>query len=106
MFNIIHHRGIPKRAETLRGQGITRQEKIYVPEYGRQVPCAPYDDHFVYADPTVGQSAYMCTCGSAAVIAAPERGAGQMFVCLHHATYGKHQTSMINLKDYGKHTQY
>lgn len=100
-FSIIHHRGEPQEATTLKGQKIFRQDHLFVVEWGQFVPCAPYDDHFVYENPDTdeGTSAYMCTCGSAAVIANPEEG-GRMFVCLFHATHGSHTTSHVNLKDF------
>lgn len=99
-FNIIRHRGDAKKAETLKGQAIQRQESLYVPEWGAFVNCAPYSEHFLFADSASGQSAYSCTCGSAAVVVPPDKRG--MFVCLFHATYGFHQTSVINVKDFHK----
>lgn len=90
-FEIIHHRGDPKKTETLKGLKVTRQERLFIPEWSEFVTCAPYDNHFLYNDPTPGQSAYMCTCGSPAVVALHE-GSGRLFVCLNHATYGNHTT--------------
>lgn len=100
-FSIIHHRGEPQEATTLKGQRVFRQQQLFVTEWGQFVPCAPYDNHFIYESPDKdeGTSAYMCTCGSAAVIANPEEG-GRMFVCLFHATYGSHTTGHINKKDF------
>lgn len=89
-FNIIRYRGDPKETNTLKGLKVKRSETLFVPEYGALVKCAPYDNHFVYHDPTPNQSAYMCTCGSPAVIAPPEPTG--LFVCLFHATYGHHTT--------------
>lgn len=100
-FNIIKHAGQPNTAE-FEGVKVTRQEHIFVidPQLGGLIPCAPYDDHFVFEVPRSrarqGQSSYMCTCGSAAVIANPEGAKGRMFVCLFHGTYGYHQTSVVN----------
>lgn len=73
-----------------------------MPEWGAFVPCAPYEEHFVYLNPDTseGSSSYMCTCGSAAVVVPP--GPAGMFVCLFHATYGSHTTSHVNLKDFEK----
>ncbi len=75
---------------------------MFIPEWGEFIPCAPYDDHFVYLNPDTspGSSAYMCTCGSVAVVANPEKGMGRMFVCLFHATYGAHTTSYVNRGDW------
>lgn len=103
-FNIIHHKGRVTQATTLHGVVVERQEQLFVPEWARFVPCAPYEEHFVYENPdqAVGSSSYMCTCGSAAVVANPEREGRAMFVCLFHATYGNHTTSHVNLKDFEK----
>lgn len=98
MTYVVKHLGDPKQAKTLKGRRVTRQESLFVPEMGAMVKCAPYDDHFVYHDPNNNGSAYLCTCGSPAVIAPPDPSG--MFMCLFHATYGKHQTSYINTKDF------
>jgi len=81
-----------KKATTLKKLNIVREDKLFVQEWGKFIPCAPYDNHFIYYTPEKEQSAYMCTCGSPAVVVPPE-GANQMFVCLFHATYGKHTTN-------------
>ena len=101
-FDIIHHRGDPRATTTLKGRQVTRHEALFVPEWGALVKCAPYDDHFVYENPdhSEGASSYMCTCGSAAVVVPP--GPLGLFVCLYHATYGRHTTSDVNLKDFEK----
>ncbi len=103
-FSIIHHRGRVDKATTLHGETVERQEQLLVPEWSRFVPCAPYDEHFVYENPdeAEGSSAYMCTCGSPAVVANPEHEPRASFVCLFHATYGSHTTSHVNLKDFEK----
>lgn len=94
-FNINKNVGTPKKAETLKGKNITRQESLFVEEYGALIPCAPYDDHFVYENPdkSAGSPAYMCTCGAIAVIPSVNP---RMFVCLFHAQHGQHQTSLVN----------
>lgn len=100
-FNIIHHRGMPRSAMTLDGYKVFRQEVIYVPMYGEEIKCAPYDDHFIYEEPTkkLGRWAHVCTCGSPAVIV--ERKGyrrdssliGKMLICHVHGLTGKHMTS-------------
>jgi hypothetical protein len=62
------------------------------------VPCAPYDEHFVYENPDMreGQPSFLCTCGSPAVIVNHFSPTERMFVCLLHADTGFHQTSLIN----------
>jgi hypothetical protein len=106
-FNIIHHRGEPNTAE-FEGVKISRQKALFIREWGRFIPCMPYDDHFIFEVPPMakimGMSEYMCTCGSAAVVATPETERGRMFVCLFHATYGAHQTSVVNKGDFEKAT--
>lgn len=99
-FNIIRHRGEPKEAQTLKGRKVVREQALLVPEWGQYVPCAPYDNHFIYADQTPGQSSYMCTCGSPGVVINEENERARLFVCLLHATSGSHATSYINLKDF------
>lgn len=104
-FNIIRYRGEPNKAD-FEGVTITRQEKLFVVEWRAFIPCAPYDDHFVFEVPPsrkrIGISEFMCTCGSAAVITVPESERRRTFVCLFHTTYGYHQTSVINKKDFAK----
>jgi hypothetical protein len=97
-FSIIKHFGDPGEAVTLDGHKVYRKEKILIPEYGGEVTCAPYDNHFIYEDPTGkrGRWTYMCTCGYGAVITGFEgyKGdasyQGKMLVCLKHASTGKH----------------
>jgi hypothetical protein len=110
-IKIIHHSNSLKSVTLEDGTVVKRQNKYYCgPEYGI-VPTAPMDNHFIFEDPgykrgIVGRSKFMCTCGSLAVIvganvyakdASPtskEDGstAGQLIVCWHHATFGKHVT--------------
>jgi hypothetical protein len=47
-------------------------------------------------------SEYMCTCGAAAVVANPEMQSQRLFVCILHATYGHHSTSVVNRKDFDR----
>lgn len=98
---VIRHLGEPREARTLRGTIVTRQDKLWVDDWGTFVSCAPYDDHFLYLSPdkTPGSPTFMCTCGSAAVVINP-MGSGHMFVCLMHASMGKHVTSLLNIKDF------
>jgi len=86
------------KATTLDGHDVYRQEKLFVVELGRFIPCAFYEEHFIYENPTkkAGTSSYMCTCGSSAVIAGisgyegSASPSGLMFICLLHATHGHH----------------
>jgi len=101
-FGVIQHRGQVRKAETAKGATVEREEYLFVPEWGQFIQCAPYDEHFIYQDPDgpIGGSAFLCTCGSAAVVINPERDSGRMFVCLMHATYGAHSTSFVDRKDF------
>lgn len=99
---VVKHLGEPQEARTLRGKIVHRQDKLWVDQWGYFVPCAPYDDHFIYLSPekAVGSPTFMCTCGSAAIVIG---GPGhQMFVCMLHATLGKHVTSMVNIREFPK----
>jgi len=97
---VIRHYGSPKTARTLTGTVITRRDKLFVIEWRSLVPCAPYDDHFIYATNERESSAYLCTCGSPAVVIMPEDPQARMFVCLTHAQTGKHMTSYVDVKDF------
>ena len=102
-FNINTNRpGEAKEAYTAENVRVTRHESLFVPEYANMVTCAPYDEHFIYENPSkAAQSpAYLCTCGSIAGIVPP--GPGGMFVCIFHATYQAHQTTFVNKKDFLK----
>lgn len=104
-FNIVKNAGQVNTAQ-FEGVTVNRQEHIAVIDerLGGLIPCAPYDDHFVFEIPKSrarqGQSPYMCTCGSAAVIANPTDVRGRMFICLLHGRHGHHQTSVVNKKDF------
>jgi hypothetical protein len=102
-FQIIKHRGTPDRAQLPDGTWVRRLPWITIPETGRKIPCAPYDDHFVFEIPSsvahlYPGSAYKCTCGSAAGWVGPSgyvldaSQQGLLFVCLAHAQNGVHAT--------------
>jgi len=93
--------GEPKKTVTLRNEKVIRKETIFVPEWKKFVPVMHYDNHFIYESKKVGQPAYMCTCGGPAVVALPVNPTGSVllqvkqqptFVCLMHASTGKHAT--------------
>jgi hypothetical protein len=102
-FTIIQHRGEPNKAE-FEGVPVTRQEQLFIPEWGGLVRCTPYDNHFIFEIPDarkrMGASEYMCTCGSYAVVAHPEDVKLRVFICMFHAENGYHQTAIINKKDF------
>lgn len=106
--NIIHHAGRVVKTE-FEGVIVERPETIIVlnfPQVGMvlNVPCAPYDEHFVFEVPKSrereGRSPYLCTCGSAAVIKDYSDPRAMLFVCHFHAQYGYHTTSVLNKDDF------
>jgi len=99
-FSIIKQHGDPNKAVTVDGFTITRQEKLFIPEYQKFVMCAPYSSHFIYLDPSgkPGRWFAMCTCGAPSVITGysgykqdASSNEGAMLVCLYHAQHGHHQ---------------
>lgn len=99
-FSVIKHRGDPNNATTLDGDKVQREDQVWIPEYGTFIMCAPYDDHFVYLDPSkkIGRWFAMCTCGGMAVITGLDGYEGQadeirpMLLCHIHASTGVHAT--------------
>lgn len=103
-FSVIRKRNSANDAETLDGFHVDRADWILFD--GKIVHCAPYDNHFLYEDPSGKPHRWhqMCTCGSPAVCVgykAYERDGsvttssessapGEMFVCYIHATTGRH----------------
>lgn len=96
-FQIIRHRGQVNRGQLPDGRWIYRAEKIYVPEWNRFIPTAPYDNHFIYEAPKdmIGNTA-LCSCGSIAVISGysaykdDASQQGLLYVCNNHANLGVH----------------
>lgn len=98
-FHFVTHTGELKSVTTLWGWKAYRSENLFIPEEGRFVRCAGYDNHFVYLVPEKfkGTPSYLCTCGGFAVIVGYDvyrkdasKNSGGLMVCWHHATYGKH----------------
>jgi hypothetical protein len=97
-FSIIRQFNSPNKATTVDGYTVTRKEKLFIEEWGAFVPCAPYDTHFIYKDPSnkIGRWLFVCSCGSPAGIVGynaykdDASNEGAMLVCLHHAQTGKH----------------
>ena len=96
-FNIVRQINSPTKATLFDGTIVYRKEKIFVPEYGGEVKCAPYDNHFVFAVPRrIKGPAYLCSCGGMAHfigskdyahLSSPE---GLMLTCMAHTSTGKH----------------
>jgi len=103
-FTIIRSRNNLNVAETIHGTRVFRTEKIFFPEIHRSVACAPYMEHFIFNDTSNTGWTLFCTCGSPAVIVGyqaykrdssptskqEDTLAGELLVCYHHASYGKH----------------
>ncbi len=90
---IIRHRGDPQEATTLKGQKVTREDRLFVlaDKYDRFFDTTQYDDHFLYDNPTPLQPSFMCTCGAPAILI-PPNAPESVFVCMHHEQYGVHAT--------------
>lgn len=105
-IKIIRVAGRASKAKMFDGSIIYRPKNdiILVPQLGREIKCAEYDNHFCYywADAPVHSNLLMCTCGSFAGVvgynaykqdASPSSGGlipGEMIVCHVHASTGKH----------------
>lgn len=97
-MHIVRQVGTPKDFIDHNGKPVHRVEKIFVPEMKAFIPTAQYDNHTIFdsGSKKKGQSPYLCSCGSIAVIVGSsvyEQDAspsGAMFICWNHATYGKH----------------
>lgn len=98
-FSIVRFLGDRKHAITDQGRKVERQEKIFVKEYGRYIPMAPYITHFIFEEKRRGFCSFQCTCGSPGVIVGHQQykddmGAtptGELFICLYHGQTGKHK---------------
>jgi len=97
LFNIIRHYGQKNEAMLPDGTKVYRKDQIYVPEWNGFVPCAQYDDHFIFEVPKKFKvSSFLCSCGSIAVAAgvsgyqldaSPQ---GKLLICYYHSIYGYH----------------
>jgi hypothetical protein len=97
-FAVVGHVGEPQTARTHQGKVVNREKELFVIEWGAMIQCTPYDNHFIYETDEPNQSAYMCTCGSPAVVIPP--GPEGIFVCLFHAEHQRHVTSEVNIRDF------
>ena len=96
-ITLIRHRGQLNKGQLPDKTWVERQEKIFVPEWGRFVPTAPYSEHFLYeVPPKYHGAAYRCSCGSFGVISGyssykdDASQQGLLIVCHAHATTGIH----------------
>lgn len=108
-FNIIHNLGDPQEADfEFKGKSfkVHREEVLFIREWVQFVPCAPYDNHFIFELPTkaiqrsglsaYGMPEYLCTCGSVAVVKDYADPRKALFVCLFDANNGYHQTTIVD----------
>lgn len=99
-LKVIHVRGELNEVQLEDGSKRTRQPFFFVPEYGGLIEAAPYDNHFIFANPIEMKDyiSFQCTCGSPAVAVGSRAYAkdasptdnGLLMVCLVHQTTGKH----------------
>jgi hypothetical protein len=82
VFNIVKHRGDPKSAFLQSGHTVLKEDYVFFKDdrgMVQKMKCSDYHGtHFVYLDPVYnddekgkGHWAFMCTCGSPAVIVGP-----------------------------------
>lgn len=98
-FSIIRFTGDRQHGITDQNRKVERVEKLFVPEYGHYVPCAPYITHFIFEEKRKGFCSYQCSCGGPAVIIGHQAykddmaatPTGELFVCFLHAQYGSHK---------------
>jgi hypothetical protein len=96
-FHIIRHRGQVNRGQLPDGRWVYRTEKIYIPEWNRFIPTAPYEEHFLYELPVQDKGpSVRCSCGSFGVIAGYSAykdhasQQGLLYVCYQHSNFGVH----------------
>ena len=103
-FQIIRHHGTPSKGQLPDGTWVYARDRIQPPDMVNFIPCARYDDHFIYEVPVGVRHrfpgpVYRCSCGSAVVfvgsnvnVAMGNSPSGAMFVCQFHADNGHHAT--------------
>lgn len=98
-MNIIRSHGTLNKVTLVDGTEIynDKRNKIWIPEYGVFIPCAPYGNHFIFEVPAriLGPS-WLCSCGSVAVNVGMKAYAHlssdkeAMIVCLQHTSSNRH----------------
>lgn len=82
VFNIVRQRGDPKSAVLQSGHRVVKEDYVFFKDdqgQWQRIKCSDYHgSHFVYCDPLFnddekgkGHWAFMCTCGSPAVMVGP-----------------------------------
>jgi len=102
-IKVIRQRGAPDKGQLPDGRWVHKLSQVFDDNWGGLIPCANYDDHFIYEAPAdIVGSRWRCSCGSFAIIVDPTgylldaSPQGKLAVCWHHATYGVH--SSVNWK--------
>ncbi len=98
-MQIIRSHNTPNKVTLFDGTVIERDKsgKIWVPEWGTYVVCAPYDTHIVFEVPQrIKGTSWLCSCGSPAVVVGMkayshlDSGKDALLVCQHHTDTNKH----------------
>jgi len=98
-MNIIRSHGTPDKVTLADGTVIYRDpdERMFIPEYGTFIKCAPYSTHFLFTVPVrIKGAGMLCSCGSPAVIVGAKAYAHlssfkeAMVVCQFHTTNNRH----------------
>jgi len=98
-FNIIKSHGDANKVTLMDGTVIHKDqtERMFVPEYGAFVRCAPYGNHFIFEVPKrIKGPSWMCSCGSPAVMVGAKAYGhlssykDAMIVCQNHTMYNVH----------------
>ena len=73
------------------------RDALFVPEYGTEIKCAPYGNHFIFEVPKrIKGASWLCSCGSPAVMIGAKDYAHlssmkeAMIVCQFHTMNNKH----------------
>ena len=99
-FSVVKRRGDLNSVILDDGTTVMRQSHMFIPEYGGLVACAPYDNHFIFANDVSKKNyiSFQCSCGGMAVVVGAKAYAGDMsptksgllLVCYVHQNTGKH----------------
>jgi len=96
---IIRAHNTPNKVTLVDGTVIYRNPsgKMFIPEWGTEIVCAPYDNHFLFEVPKrIKGAAHLCSCGAPAVVVGAKAYAhlsshkDAMLVCQHHTMFNKH----------------
>jgi hypothetical protein len=98
-MEIIRAHNTPNKVTLYDGTVINRDKsgKIWIPEWGTYVACAPYSTHFLFEVPArIPGASHLCSCGSEAVIVGSKAYShlssheDAMMVCQIHTQTNRH----------------